>query len=296
MELQYLCEFTVVAEKLNFSVAADALYLSQATLSKHIAALERDLDVKLFNRSTRSVALTSAGELLLPAAKEISRIYTTFESELQKRKAQKEASVSLVSIPILAPYHILDRIYPFQQSNPDVSLKITEQEALTITKTFETSDYQIAILRFFDNVPPQYHYIELCEDSIVAVMRADHPLSALPSIPLYAFQGETFLLLDRNTAIDQVCISLLEDTGILPKVNYQGHRPENLISLASAGVGISLMMRNHAEFFKTEQVVIRSITPTKKSKICMIWKKGAGLSPAAQAFIQYVSQVYSSKG
>lgn len=294
MDLQYLCEFTVVAEKFSFSAAADTLYLSQATLSKHIAALERDLDVKLFNRSTRSVSLTPAGELLLPAAREIAHTFHSFEKELHKQKSQKKSSVSLVSIPILAPYHLLDRIYPFQQSNPDISLNITEQEAFTITKTFETSDFHFAILRFFDDVPKQYHFIELCEDSLVAVLRADHPLASLPAIPLYAMQGETFLLLDKNTAIDQVCISLLEDTDILPKVNYQGHRPENLISLASSGVGISLMMQRHAEFFKTDKVVIRGITPTKKSKICMIWKKDAALPTAARAFIKYISQVYSS--
>lgn len=294
MDLQYLCEFTVVAEKLSFSAAADTLYLSQATLSKHIAALERDLDVKLFNRSTRSVSLTPAGKLLLPAAREIADIFHSVEKEIHKQTAQKKSCVSLVSIPILAPYHLLDCIYPFKQSYPDFSLNIVEQEALTISQTFDNSDFHFAILRFFDDVPKQYHFIELCEDSLVAVLRADHPLTSLPAIPLYAMQGETFLLLDKNTAIDQVCISLLEDTDILPKVNYQGHRPENLISLASSGVGISLMMQRHAEFFKTDKVVIRGITPTKKSKICMIWKKDAALPTAARAFIKYISQVYSS--
>jgi DNA-binding transcriptional LysR family regulator len=63
MDIRYLFEFVNVAEKLNFSDAADDLFMSQATLSKHIAAMEEELGCKLFDRSTHQVALTESGKI-----------------------------------------------------------------------------------------------------------------------------------------------------------------------------------------------------------------------------------------
>lgn len=86
MELSYIKEFIVLAEYKNFSKAAEELYISQPTLSKHIQAMERELGGKLFNRSTHGVSLTEFGELFLPFAIRISDVQNEYESVLQSYK------------------------------------------------------------------------------------------------------------------------------------------------------------------------------------------------------------------
>ena len=132
MDLNYLWEFSVVAEMLNFSLAADALYTTQSTLSKHIASMEKELNVKLFRRSTRSVSLTTAGESLLPVAKEITAAYSGFQKQLYQQEARKKATICILSIPILAQYNIINTFCNFQTLHPGIELKVEEQESVSI--------------------------------------------------------------------------------------------------------------------------------------------------------------------
>lgn len=74
MELKWLSAFVTLAEYLNFNKAAASMYITQPALSKYIAALEDELDVRLFDRSKRSVALTDAGQAFLPQAKQVLKM------------------------------------------------------------------------------------------------------------------------------------------------------------------------------------------------------------------------------
>ena len=83
MEINYLREFVVLAQTGNFMEAADLLYCSQSTLSKHIQNMETELGVPLFDRTTRKVALSKFGQLLLPYAKQIAELQDTYTAILQ---------------------------------------------------------------------------------------------------------------------------------------------------------------------------------------------------------------------
>ena len=288
MELNHLWAFTVVAEMLNFSAAADYLYTTQSTLSKHIASMEKELNVKLFQRSTRSVTLTKAGELLLPVAKQISESYSACRQQLYQQEETKKTAVSILAIPVLAQYNIINTIYNFQTLHPGIELKLDEQESLNIPALLEQPGNEFAIMRFFGDIPEQYGFLELCRDEFVAVLPSNHMLTVLDPIPVDKLKNETFILLDKDTRIDLACHDLFQAGGFTPKIRYQGRRPENIIGFVSMGMGISLLMRRHAEFFKTPQITIRDISPTTNSRICLIWKKNRALSPAATAFLHFL--------
>lgn len=290
MNIQYLWEFTVTAENLNFSIAADILFLSQSTLSKHISSMEKELNVKLFQRNTRSVTLSKAGELLLPIAKEITAKYALFEQRLAQQVNQQKSSVAILTIPILAQYNITGTIYEFQNLRPDIELKLVEQEAKNIYSLLEKDAFELAFMRIFGELPEQYDCVEFCRDSFVAVLPQSHPMAALSSLPLSFLRDETFLLLDQNTMLDRASKELCESAGFSPKIKFQGFRFENIIDLVSRGIGVSLLMRKHAEYYQTSKIAVTEIEPTLESKICLIWKKNRSLSPAAAAFKRFLQQ------
>ena len=83
MEINYLKEFVVLAQTGNFMEAADILYVSQSTLSKHIKSMELELGVPLFDRTTRKVTISKFGELLLPYAQQIAELQDKYTAIFQ---------------------------------------------------------------------------------------------------------------------------------------------------------------------------------------------------------------------
>ena len=92
MKIEYLNEFLMLAKYRNFVIAADMLYLSQSTLTRHIQALEEFYGVALFDRNTRKMEITREGELLIPYAQAITKLYDGYLSDLQRRSENNHYS------------------------------------------------------------------------------------------------------------------------------------------------------------------------------------------------------------
>ena len=85
MKIEYLDEFLTLAKYRNYVIAADMLYLSQSTLTRHVQSLEEFYGVTLFDRNTRKMEITKAGEMLIPYAQTITKMYNEFLTGTEKR-------------------------------------------------------------------------------------------------------------------------------------------------------------------------------------------------------------------
>ena len=111
METNYLREFVVLAQTGNFLEAADQLYSSQSTLSKHLKNLEKELGVALFDRTTRKVKISKYGLMLLPFAKQIVEAQDQYIAALKRSIETEREVLTLGSIHGLAQYKILNDTY-----------------------------------------------------------------------------------------------------------------------------------------------------------------------------------------
>jgi len=123
LSLDGLRAFEAVARRLSFSGAADELFVTQSAVSRQIKSLEGELGAPLFNRGTRKVELTSAGEMLrqavLPALEGIDR------SVRQIRVAQGRRGVSLSTFASFATLWLMPRLAAFQQQHPDIDIRLS---------------------------------------------------------------------------------------------------------------------------------------------------------------------------
>ena len=182
IELRHLRAIVAVAEELNFTRAAERLFIAQQALSNQIRQLESELGVRLFDRSTRHVALTAAGEELYRRATQIlaavDEAMRTTREAAQTRTALKVGFVASVEHAAFA--HVISA---FERRRPDVDVFISFGDTTEPTGGLRSRDTDVAFVYGpFDRSGLETRL--LFTEPIGIVMAADHPLAALDDLPL----------------------------------------------------------------------------------------------------------------
>lgn len=219
-DMSYIHEFLVLAEYLSFSKAAEALFITQPTLSRHIAALERDLGVSLFVRSTTKVSLTEQGKI---AYRHLSKAQGHIE-EMNKQIAlfaQKGTNTITMAVPVLWLGDYGESImYRFKTMRPDAEV---------ITK----------VMGAIDGMEP---LVEGKADVLITAEGWYEPSQAITRVtfasePYVALMADTCPLIDH----DEVTFADLEGLPLVFIVNRYGNEPGNqqIFDLLEAN-GVSL--------------------------------------------------------
>jgi len=290
MEIQYLAEFVVLAQTENYLEAADTLFMSQSTLSKHIKALERELGVPLFDRTTRRVHLNQYGEIMLEYAKQIADIQYQYTTALNNQTESIKHTIIIGSIPVMAPYHITDEIMEFKKQNKNYSVNLIEGESAQLKDLLRQNKCELAFIRDEDEEDDdEFAKIPYEDDYLVAVLPSYHILANEKEITLEQIQFEDFLFLQPGSLLYNICRQECQKAGFTPNIAYTGQRAENIIDLVEKGMGISLLMRKPIEYLATPKIRIVDITPTITTKIRIYYKKDRKLSVAAKHLINSIT-------
>ncbi|MBQ9309111.1 MAG: LysR family transcriptional regulator, partial [Clostridia bacterium] len=180
METEYLRQFALLAKECHFQTAADLLYISQSTLSKHIAALEKELGEPLFYRTTRQVSLTPFGEKMLPYAEKIIGIVNACESELLSKYKQEVPGLHVGVSPFVSISRLMAAKMHCEGLAPDKgNMVFTETASLQLREGLRSGRFQMVI----DGNGPEWEQEEIAsvpyaKDYLCALLHEKQDLSA----------------------------------------------------------------------------------------------------------------------
>lgn len=294
MEIEYLHEFTVIANLGSFSRAAEELCISQSALSKHIAALERELDTPLLTRNSRNVSLSPAGAQILPMAAEIFSLGNKIRVAAAKESRKDRHILTIASIPVMAQYNITGVLAKFQQLYPQITLDVAECEQHDLDAMLRDGRCELAFTRRSGNGAEDMEYLPFAQDHLVAVMHLSHPLSKSPALQLSDLKDQPLLCLDQRTGLYDLCTRLCHQAGFQPNFVYTGHRPENIVGLAAQNMGVALLMQRHTDYVHLQNVVTIDIAPRVESTICLVRQQGIRPSRMGQSFWNFVQSLADS--
>ena len=262
MDTERCREFVVLAQTCNYLQAADQLFISQSSLSKHIKALERELGVELFNRTTRRVQLTEHGRVFLPFARKLASTAHDAQAALADASDNERRVIDIGSIPVMVPYGITALLNRFEREHPNVRLHIVEGEADQLKELLRKRQLDLAFIREWDgdvgldDGDAEFATVDYADDCLAAVLPADHRLASRQSIRLGELANDEFLLLPQGTVMNALITDACAVEGFVPEVRYRGTRAENIIDLVSRGMGVSLLMRTPAAYLTRTAVSI----------------------------------------
>lgn len=286
MNIDHIAEFAVLARVGNYLEASELLFISQSSLSKHIQSMERELGVKLFDRTTRHISLTDEGRLFLPYARKIAGLRHEYTTALMQ--VTTSGTLAIGSLPIMAPYGITDAIAGFQRNNPGISVRLVEGDGDQLKQMLISDEIELAFIRDEGDIDERFRRIPFTGDRLMAILPPDHPLAGHDTITLKELEPENFLLLPEGSAVHRLVLQKCKEQGFAPTVTYTGQRAENIIDLVSKGMGVSLLMEKPARSLSHGNVAIIEVQPIVKQAIRIFTKRERDLSRMATHFINYI--------
>jgi DNA-binding transcriptional LysR family regulator len=239
MELRHLRYFATVAETLNFSAAARQLHIAQPPLSAQIRTLEAELGVRLFERSSRGVALTQAGHAFLPKAREaLAAAQRAGESARSLASGQSE-ELRIGIIPPALTSGLAARVRSFHLGHPEVRLHFHQADAATLHRLLEGRLLDVCLTRPH-TASPQLRETPIERHELMLAVPSAHPLARRRSVPWKALHRVRALLINPtfNPNYGQFFLQTCARHGAQPVVDYPADDLSTLIWLVSAGLGV----------------------------------------------------------
>lgn len=296
MDISLLREFIVLAEVESFEKAADQLYTTQSTLSKHIKKMENELGITLFDRTTRNVQITEGGKLLLSYARQIEALEQSCLSELSSYKQTQTIKIMTenVSSYKVANYKLIDAFFEFQKRYPNYKLDISSGKMYEVYHQLISGQIDFAVFRYRNKTDMSaFVAMPFAEDRVVAVCSKHHRLASKKSVTLSELRDEELLLNTKESFMHNYIMDACKEEGFTPKVVIADNHMRDAIDLAALNMGIYFCMKLPAKDYHNSNISIIDLVPAYKCRIALCYNKRK-LSPPAKEFWQFMKIINSA--
>lgn len=295
MELRHLRYFDALAETLNFTRAAERLHVTQSTLSHQIRQLEDEIGSELFDRSTRHVRLTEAGELLrsyaTPALQQIDR-------GLQALRPDTAAPL-LDSLRLGTTHSFATRLVPmcissFLAHAPGTVVKVQELSARAIADGLARGTLDLGV-SYRPADAPELWFEPLYHEELRLVVAAAHPLARRRRVRMVELHGLAMVLLPTEFSTRQLLDEAFEAAGAVPRVVVELNSVAPMIELIRR-TALAGIIAETAVAPSPDLAVVPLEDPTPRRTPGLLWKKGAARSPTMRHMASVIRRAAGRDG
>ncbi len=289
MDIRQIQYFLAIVDTGSFSAAADELYISQSSLSKIIIALEKELNVCLFDRSKRKVILTEAGQAFLEPARKLNADYKALLVEMDRYKSETD-TFSIAAIPVLTQYGITTSIAKFRIEHPGIHFVMEEIHGSNILPGLDEHRFDLAIARNNYIDPEKYTKSVISQDKLLAVVSKKNHHATSQSISIKELSKDNFIVFDKVTDLHRLIMDVCNDAGFDPTIFYSSQKKVSVFALIGTNIGLALMPSKIFEYHKDSDVVAIPLDEEIECNIVLIQLKNKKLPISAETFIQYLTK------
>jgi DNA-binding transcriptional LysR family regulator len=300
MKISWLQEFVSVAKCSSFSAAAEKLYSTQSNVSKHIRFLEDELNVFLFERRTRNIAITPAGKAMLPYAEGVLREYDRMCAAVMQFRDGAPLRFQIVSVPIMQMYDLPRCLREFQADHPNVELEMAELDMLGVVENLKQSETTIGILRgcavalLSERI--KWKVFPMASDELVMLCHRKHPLAEKEHVSVGDCLSASLITLSAGFNEYRL---VLKSLGIPPQRLRPAVKCNSAVSLQNYvqnNYGVSMLTKTMAaRICDDASLICRSFDEHPQFPL-VIAARETVLTPVVTALIQKIIDSYNPAG
>lgn len=291
MDLGQLEAFLQVAEHRSFSRAAEALGLTQPSVTARIQALERDLGETLFSRNGRGVTLTDIGASFLPYAQRVLKALQDGRDAVGALRRLEAGTLRLGAAPTISTYVLPELLKTFRSRHPRIELSVRTEYSDQIAQMVLADEVQLGLERMITH--PDVVTVRLYEDEVALVTAPDHALAAQRRVTIEDIANRRLIMFNRGSSYYTLVHNALRQAGVLVSPTMELDNMEATKKMVQEGLGIAMLPKVAVEQEvargELRQIAVEGMTMPKR-EIALIYRRGRSLSSAAQAFVQLLEE------
>ena len=293
MEIEVLEEFVSLVETCSFQETAARLNLSQSSLSKHIHKLEEELNLSLFERSTRSVSLNEYSKAFYPYAKKIVETKQEASAMLYDLSHRDSGVLNIAYVPIMGQYGLIETLSEFTEKFPDHKMHTIESyQPMALLKS---NKCEFAFVSEEDANDQDFNKLIYQTDYLAAVLPEKHPLADSPSVTLEQLKGERFILHSSHTDTPheetKKFLALCKEQDFEPEIVAESQFTNSVLRYVKSGRGIAILNRLHIPT-DVSGISIVNISPSVHSYIYLLYRRKL-ISPYSRDFLHFIIEYLS---
>jgi DNA-binding transcriptional LysR family regulator len=245
MEDHKLKVFCTVAETKSFSKTSEIIHLTQPAVSLQIQALEEVYETKLFDRSSSTVSLTPAGEVLYKYAKEILALYATAEKVIGKLIGLVKGSITIGAGSNIGNYLLPSVITDFKNTHPKIKIHLQVGNTKRVVELLNSGTIDLGLVEG-DVVRQKMIVKRLISDELLVIVAPHHPWAKKKEVSISDLTNEPFIFREAGSGTRQVIEKYLARHGVTPhdmKISVVLGSTEAIKDAVESGLGVSIISR-----------------------------------------------------
>ncbi|WP_342779155.1 cidABC operon transcriptional activator CidR [Paenibacillus hemerocallicola] len=289
-DIRHLKYFMEVVKCRSFTKAAEALHITQPTISKMVKSIEEELGVVLLNRSGKHVEPTDAGLAIMNQAQLIVNSFDSLSSDLADIVQLKKGEIR-VGLPPMAGARFFPKVIgEFRREYPLIRIELIEDGAKTIEKGVESGslDIGVVVMPTDDDLFQSFPFVR---ENLMLLVYPEHRLARRSGVPLEELSEERFILFREDFALHDRIPAACIRAGFQPQVVFESSQWDFISEMVAADLGIAMLPETICRNLDSRRISVVPLAPPGIPwHLAMIWRRDAYMSYALREWIRFARE------
>ncbi|GLR07997.1 LysR family transcriptional regulator [Mixta theicola] len=284
MDVRALRYFVEVVRQQSFTRAAEALFVTQPTISKMLRQLEDELDCTLLLREGRRLYLTDSGQVVYQRGQIILQEFKQLELEIGDINQLKTGELRL-GVPPMVGMQIAGSVFAFRQRYPGITLKIVESGGLTVQEAVLSGSLDLALTALPIDEQLPLNTLTLMRHPLCVLVPHAAPWLERTSVSLAEVTQHPLLIFNEEFSLNRQLKQAFQRENLTPQIAVRSGQWDFLAAMVQAGMGVAILPEPICQRLDRQSLLWLPLESELAWTLGLIWREGSYLSRSAQAWI-----------